>query len=130
MEATPSTPMDRHRRRLARYMATAEARGVKPRLIAGPVLRGLWALGLPVPPPLAMNVVQLFLLMIGFVVLLWGLALGVMAFLPQELATRLHPVPSFWGVVSLLLFSLFNVAYLRRKARRLGLGTWDSYAAD
>ena len=105
-------------------MRTCGRGGVRRREAAPPLFHWLWALGLPVPPPLFLGAAALFLLLGGSFAALFGAAMALVAWvLPNwalaNVAATVACTGAFYG---------FSVAALyRRKARRLGLGRWEAY---
>lgn len=128
--------MELHRRKVARFVADMEAKGIRRQVYAPPLYRRLWELGLAVPPPLFLGFVPLAVLTGVLTVLLTSVGLALFERLVGLSSYHMRlfgaAVPSFvfTGAVTGTLYGLGMAAYYRWKARQFGLGTWGSYPAS
>jgi len=99
-------------------------RGVWPFMVAPPIYRLLWRLGLKVRPPLFQSFFTLFLDNgTFFVVVMWVLTFSQGTVLDaEEFFSFIIPWGAFVGLVVAI--------HIRWKARRLGLPSWKEYPGD
>jgi hypothetical protein len=113
-----------HRQKVDRHVAESKKVGVPPSTAAPPLFRLLWAPRVEVPPPLFLGFFPLFLVMGGFVGVVWGALSWLLLW--QFLLMSVMDVISAAVAVG-LLFGLWVAVYYRWKAKKMGLPTWDCY---
>jgi hypothetical protein len=123
-----------HRQKIDRLIEELRPRGVRPRMIAPPIFRLLWAMGLEVPPPLFLGFVSLAVLSgITFAVLfmaLGGVLLWLVFWQGLPFATVVLRM-LVMGAIAGPLYGLYVAWFCRREAARLGLPSlWKDYAAS
>jgi membrane associated rhomboid family serine protease len=111
-----------HREKVERQLADMVARGVSSYTAAPPLFRLLWALGVPVPPPLFLGFTTLTLLMGTFFAVIWG---GLMWLLVWPGAQLLLVATT--AAIAGLVFGVCLAAYVRWQAARLQIPPWESY---
>jgi hypothetical protein len=113
-----------HRQKVNHLVRDLGKRGVGGFTVAPPLFRLMWLLGLEVPPPLFLGFFTLTLLTGGFFGVLWGVVMWLIQWqsgrIPVEVAV-------LTAAGTGLLFGLTMAAYLRWKARQLGLPSWEDY---
>jgi Family of unknown function (DUF6404) len=112
-----------HQQKVDHLIADLGTRGVGPYTVAPPFFRLLWALGLNVPPPFFLGFFSLTVFMGVFFGVLWG----ALMWLSQWRARHSLMTAVTLSAVTGLSFGLSMAWYYRRKARRLGLPSWNQY---
>jgi hypothetical protein len=113
-----------HREKVERHVADMRSRGLWRSTAAPPLYRVLWAIGVPVRPPL----MQTFWTLAAFMGIYFGVAWGVF----MRLLFWQQMPWQYWASVSGLaglLFGLSMATYYRVRARSLGLPSWEDYLA-
>ena len=106
---------------MRRQLAT---RQIAPGIIAPPLWRLLWKLGIPLTPPLFLGFMPLALLCGGFFAVLWGLVMYLASWRANDTATAAMLVGMLTAGV---LFGLIMATVYRRHASGLQLPAWSDY---
>ncbi len=134
-----------HREKVDRFIEDMRERGVGTSSAAPPLFRLLWALGLEIPPPLFLGFLPLALAAGAFFGFFWGLFMAafflIWLVVGEGVLWGHAAIDLVWkglfglGVlaggafVAGLLFGLTMATYMRWKAARLALPSWDRYPA-
>jgi hypothetical protein len=128
-----------HRQKVDYLIEDMRRRGMGASAVAPPVFKLLWAMGFEVPPPLFMGFVPLALFTGGLFGFFWGLIMGLLLlgwlFLSLGGDVGDFVLKGVFGVtvvagasiIAGILFGLMMAGYMRWKAGKLGLLSWDDY---
>jgi hypothetical protein len=109
-----------HREKVAHLVSELRAKGVNQSIVAPPVFRLLWAVGIQIPPPLFIPFLPLAL----FLAVAWGIPFGVFMWAVTRLHIRDLLLPCAIGSA---FFGLVAAAWNRWKAKKLKLPDWKHY---
>ena len=113
-----------HDRKIEEYKRLMAEKGVGPATASPPLWQLLWAMGIPLPPPLYMGFLPLALFGGTF----FGVVFGAFAWYMGNKGIRTMSFKEA-GDVALITGALFGITvswFTRRLARKLGLGSWSA----
>ena len=113
-----------HDRQIEEYKRLMAEKGVGPATASPPLWQLLWAMGIPLPPPLYMGFLPLALFGGTF----FGVVFGAFVWYMGNKGIRTMSFKEA-GDVALITGALFGITvswFTRRLARKLGLGSWSA----
>ena len=113
-----------HGDKVALVISELTARGVSKGIIAPPVFRLAWKLGIAIPPPHFLSFGALAVVTGTFFGVLWGASMWFVLWSRQGYTAGAAIIGSLAAGV---LFGGAMASYYRWKARRLGLPSWSEY---
>ncbi|MCE9534438.1 MAG: DUF6404 family protein [Planctomycetes bacterium] len=116
-----------HRQKVDYHIQDMRKKGVGISLVAPPLFRILWAIGLKIPPPLFLGFVPITLITGAMFGAVWGVFMWILQWQASKMAAEIAVLAA---AGSGLCFGLFIAAYCRRKARSLGLPAWENYPRE
>ncbi len=102
-------------------------RGVSKYVVAPPLYRILWRLGLETTPPLFASFWWITRTMGAFFAIAWGIFMWLFAWQSEGLPLAIDVATS---ILTGLCFGLAMAWYYRRRARDLALPRWENYPAS
>jgi hypothetical protein len=113
-----------HQEKVEHLIAELSKKGMNASMVAPPIFRLLWALGIRVPPPLFLSFHTLVLMISPFFGILWGGGMWLFMWQGGKLSLEIAILAS---AIAGVFFGLIMAGCYRWKAKQLNLPSWEDY---